>query len=153
MIRMPYPLLALVVIASALLSACGEPWPEQGIDPTNPAKLAIGQEVYEEHCAVCHGASLEGQPDWRIRRADGRLPAPPHDASGHTWHHSDDELFAMIHDGIVPPLAPQGYQSDMPAFGDILSDDEIRAVLAYIQSKWPPEVIEGRSRMMERRGG
>lgn len=135
------------------LAACGERWPEDGIDPRNPAKLAIGEDVYETHCAACHGADLEGQPDWRQRRADGRLPAPPHDESGHTWHHSDEELFAMVHDGLVPPLAPEGYQSDMPAYGEVLSDDEIRAVLAWIQSRWPEEVREMRREMMERRAG
>lgn len=35
--------------------------------------------------------------------------------------------------------APAGYESDMPAFGGILSDDEIRAVLAFIKSTWPEE--------------
>lgn len=151
MSRLPAPLLAALSSASVLLAACGQPWPEEGIDPTNPAKLAIGQEIYVEHCAACHGANLQGQPDWRQRRADGRLPAPPHDASGHTWHHSDAELFAMVHDGLVPPLAPEGYQSDMPAYGDILSDDEIRAVLAFIQSKWPAEVVSMRNRMLAQR--
>ncbi len=134
-----------------VLSACGERWPDDGIDPRNPAKLTIGKEVYESHCAVCHGDRLEGQPDWRQRRADGRLPAPPHDASGHTWHHTDEELFAMVHDGLVPPLAPEGYQSDMPAYGEVLSDDEIRAVLAYIQSRWPEEVQAMRREMLEQR--
>ena len=149
MSRLPVPLLALATSASLLVAACGEPWPERGIDPSNPAKLAIGEEVYKEHCAVCHGANREGQPEWRERRADGRLPAPPHDASGHTWHHPDEMLFSMVHDGMVPPLAPEGYQSDMPAFGEILSDDEIRAVLAWIQSKWPPEVLEARRQRFE----
>lgn len=152
MSRLPVPLRTLIATGALLLAGCGEPWPESGIDPTNPAKLAIGKEIYEDHCAACHGANLEGQPDWRIRRADGRLPAPPHDANGHTWHHSDDMLFAMVHDGMVPPLAPEGYQSDMPAYGEILSDDEIRAVLAYIQSTWPKEILQARQQMMEQSG-
>jgi len=54
-------------------------------------------------------------------------------------------LFQMTRDGIVPPLAPEGYQSDMPAFGKTLSDDEIRAVLAYIESLWPDEVKQMRA--------
>jgi len=28
----------------------------------------------------------------------------------------------------------------MPAFRDKLSDDDIRAVLAFIKSRWPPEI-------------
>ena len=107
--------------------------------------LTQGATLYAAQCASCHGAQGEGQPNWRERKPDGRLPAPPHDASGHTWHHPMEMLFQMTRDGIVPPLAPEGYQSDMPAFGKTLSDDEIRAVLAYIESLWPAEVKQMRA--------
>jgi len=36
--------------------------------------------------------------------------------------------------------APVGYQSDMPAFVGVLTDDEIAAALAYIKSRWPADV-------------
>ena len=54
------------------------------IDPTNPTLVAEGRIIYEQHCAACHGKYLEGQSNWRTRLPTGRLPAPPHDASGHT---------------------------------------------------------------------
>ncbi|MGR3496618.1 c-type cytochrome [Citreimonas sp.] len=98
--------------------------------------LAQGQAIYVAQCAACHGADLEGQPDWRTRLPSGRLPAPPHDASGHTWHHSDDVLFRIVHDGTAAVVG-NGYESDMPGFGEILEDEDIRAVLAYIKSTWP----------------
>ena len=98
--------------------------------------LALGQELYAERCAACHGAKLEGQPDWKRRLLSGRMPAPPHDASGHTWHHADDVLFRITKEG-VEAVVGGGYQSDMPAFGGVLSDDEIRAILAFIKSTWP----------------
>jgi mono/diheme cytochrome c family protein len=69
------------------------------------------------------------------RLPTGRLPAPPHDASGHTWHHSDGDLFKITKFGLAA-IVP-GYQSDMPAFGDILSEDEIRSALTFIKSRWP----------------
>ena len=103
--------------------------------------------MYVSTCASCHGQSLEGQPNWRIRRPNGRLPAPPHDETGHTWHHPDDHLFLMTKHGIRPPLAPLGYESDMPAFDGVLTDDEIRAVLAFIKSAWPPRIHERQSRI------
>jgi len=111
------------------------------IDPDNPAQVALGREVYAARCAMCHGVNLEGEQNWMQRKPDGRLPAPPHDASGHTWHHPDAQLFAMVKNGLEP-YAPPGYQSDMPAFGSTLSDDEIRAVLAFIKSSWPDEIRE-----------
>lgn len=91
-----------------------------------------------EYCASCHGANLEGQPDWRTRRPDGRLPAPPHDATGHTWHHSTAQLIELTRKGVAG-LVP-GYESDMPAFEGVLTDAEIAAVIAYIASTWPQEL-------------
>ena len=101
--------------------------------------LALGQELYGRECAACHGAQLEGQADWRERLPSGRLPAPPHDESGHTWHHPDALLFGMTKQG-VEAFAPEGYKSDMPAFAETLSDDEIWAILAYIKSSWPEKI-------------
>jgi mono/diheme cytochrome c family protein len=104
--------------------------------------------LYAAHCASCHGAQLEGQPNWQEAKPDGRLPAPPHDASGHTWHHSDRELFMITKSG-MSAVVP-GYESDMPAFEGMLTDEEIRAVLAFIRSTWPlqeREYQEARSRI------
>lgn len=99
------------------------------------AQLALGARVYAERCGSCHGAKLQGQPNWQTRLPNGRMPAPPHDASGHTWHHSDGELFTITRDGLAA-IVP-GYQSDMPAFRSVLADDEIAAALAFIKNTWP----------------
>ncbi len=112
------------------------------IDPTDGMRVAAGKRIYDARCAACHGAKLEGQPNWRERLPSGRMPAPPHDASGHTWHHPDAVLFGIVKEGLVPgKFAPPRYESDMPAFGATLSDDDIRAVLAFIKSTWPPEQL------------
>jgi mono/diheme cytochrome c family protein len=100
---------------------------------TDP-QLALGREVYDLECASCHGARGEGEPDWMITRDDGSLPAPPHDASGHTWHHPDDELLAIIADGGTVYMP----NSNMPGYRDRLSGSEMVAVLAYIKSMWGP---------------
>lgn len=126
--------------AVLLLAGCGQSGPD-------PAQLALGEKVYAQHCAACHGANLEGQPDWRKRLPNGRLPAPPHDDSGHTWHHPDEVLFGITKHGLVPPYAPKGYESDMPAFAGTLSDAEIRAVLAFIESRWSAEVRQARAKL------
>lgn len=98
--------------------------------------VALGQGVYQEHCASCHGEALEGEPQWRTRKRDGRLPAPPHDASGHTWHHTDDVLFQLTKYG-PEDLVGGDYRSNMPAYDRVLSDREIIGALAYIKSTWP----------------
>lgn len=110
-------------------------------DPGNPQQVAHGKAVYGKHCAACHGANLEGQPNWQKKLPTGRMPAPPHDASGHTWHHPDSVLFGITKNGLVPgKYAPPKYESDMPASGDKLKDEEIWAVLAYIKSTWPDKI-------------
>lgn len=76
--------------------------------------LALGERVYRQHCAACHGAQLQGPPDWRTPGADGRLPAPPHDANGHTWHHPDALLFRLTKFGVVEVSGMKDYQSAMP---------------------------------------
>lgn len=120
-------------------------WPGHAgqADHENPQRVARGAEVYVAHCASCHGTNLEGQPNWRSRKPDGRLPAPPHDETGHTWHHPDAILFSITRDGTAAH-APAGYLTDMPGFGDVLSDDEIWSVLAYIKSRWPKHITARR---------
>ena len=103
--------------------------------------VELGQEIYAEHCASCHGTNLEGQPDWQGRDEDGYLLAPPHDATGHTWHHADALLVDITTRGSAAVVG-DGYQSRMPGFGDSLTEAQILAVLAYIKSTWPEKIIE-----------
>lgn len=130
------------VAAFLMLSGCGDSDSEQ---------LARGASVYAAHCASCHGAKLEGQPNWKDKLANGRMPAPPHDDSGHTWQHTDKWLFLVVENGMVAPLARHGYESDMPAFRDKLSTHEIRAVLAYIKSHWSEETLRKREEFLSKR--
>jgi len=111
-------------------------------DHTNLSLVKQGKVVYDRFCSLCHGKNLEGQADWRKRKSNGRLPAPPHDATGHTWHHPDQVLFEIVKYGLVPPHAPKDYQTDMPAWGETLKDSDIWAVLAYIKSTWPSKEIK-----------
>ncbi len=135
--------LASIAILGAIAYVAMRPASRAFIDPADRAMVQAGRVVYTNYCASCHGERLQGQPDWRRRLPNGRLPAPPHDESGHTWHHADALLVDMVKNGLVPGrTAPDGYASDMPAYGEILSDEEILAVLAYIKSAWPPDILK-----------
>lgn len=105
----------------------------------DPAEVALGWQVYVEQCATCHGQNAEGQPNWKQPDANGNMPGPPHDDSGHTWHHADGLLYDIIRDGFRDPLKPPDSPLTMPAFGDKLSEAEIRAVIAYFKSLWSEE--------------
>lgn len=106
-------------------------------DPTNQKVIALGQIIYGENCASCHGVNLEGQPDWRQPNSQGMLPAPPHDQTGHTWHHTDELLFGITKYGLAEFSGLKNHKTDMPIYKDILTDEEIIAVLSYIKSTWP----------------
>ncbi|WP_246742621.1 c-type cytochrome [Microvirga splendida] len=120
----------LVPSACALLIGTALLWDDGSSD-----RIVLGRQLYGAYCASCHGAALQGESDWQSPKPDGLMPAPPHDASGHTWHHSDEELFRITKfgmDAVVP-----NHRSAMPAFGGSLSDREIEAILAFIKSTWP----------------
>jgi len=129
-------------LAIAVLGAVGSAWVMRSRGPDVdaldglPMNRETGRVLYAQHCASCHGLKLEGQADWGRRLPSGRLPAPPHDASGHTWHHPDEVLLRITKEG---PAAVVGnaYESDMPGFAAVLTDQQIRDVIGYIKSTWP----------------
>ena len=123
---------ALVVLSGLAMPASA--------GPLDGRDIATGMRLYGETCASCHGAQLEGQPNWREPGADGILPAPPHDESGHTWHHDTGLLFDYVKRGGAAALADRGvadFASGMPGFAGTLNDGEILDILGFIRSTWP----------------
>jgi mono/diheme cytochrome c family protein len=107
--------------------------------------VSAGETLYQENCAVCHGANLEGQKNWQSPDENGVMPAPPHDQSGHTWHHDNQLLFDYTKLGgqvLVESRGINDFKSGMPGFGGALSDEEIWDILGYIYSTWPERVQE-----------
>jgi mono/diheme cytochrome c family protein len=108
--------------------------------PDDSRLTARGASIYAAQCASCHGANLQGQPNWRERGPDGLLPAPPHDASGHTWHHPDALLIRITRDGVAAVAGDPNYRTAMPIYRGLMSDEDIVAVLSWIKSRWPEDV-------------
>ncbi len=105
--------------------------------------LNNGQQLYAEHCGSCHGVNLEGEPNWQTMGEDGIMPAPPHDETGHTWHHDNRLLFNYTKFGGLALFESMGItdiKSGMPGFGQVLKDDDIWDVLGYIRSSWTARV-------------
>ena len=130
------------VTGAAALLASTAAWADRGTDGVlirlasdDPATVAAGEAVYAANCA-------KGQPGWRKRDASGLLPAPPHDASGHTWHYADDLLFEIVKYGPATVIGDEAYRSAMPAYEDVLDDEAITAALSYIASTWPEQERE-----------
>ena len=135
-----------------LIAACSSGGVDDtGGDSTNTANVitpaavgsdtfTVGQTVYNTHCASCHGIDGEGQfPDAPMQPDEtGRIGAPPHDGTGHTWHHGDDLLIRYVIEG---GLGDPDRFYPMPALGGVLSDEEITAVIAYIKTMWEPDQV------------
>lgn len=131
-----------------LLTACSSPddaSTQAGVsDAQGPPS---GRELFVSNCAACHGAAGEGQPEWHVMKADGALPPPPLNGDGHTWHHADGLLYRIVSQGgqmLEDPRDPT-FKSDMPAFGDRLSREEIIEVLTYIKGLWGDKTKRGLS--------
>jgi len=135
-------LVAACAIAAIVVAIGGWKLAER-MSPAGPniaEMVARGQKIYAANCASCHGDRLQGQPNWKQQTAEGVLPAPPHDATGHTWHHPDQQLFKITKLGVAA-LVPT-YKTNMAGFGDSLSDQDIWDVIAYLKSTWPPDIQE-----------
>ncbi len=99
--------------------------------------VSQGAALYQQSCAVCHGLELQGAPNWKTPLPDGSFPPPPHDDSGHTWHHPDFLLLQIMTDG-----GKKVYDGTMPAFGEQLTPDELRAILEFLKSNWNTDARE-----------
>ncbi|MEI9930985.1 MAG: cytochrome c [Rhizomicrobium sp.] len=129
---------------SAALAEGQKPEPIRFADADDAALVSQGETIYAQTCGNCHGRRLQGQALWQLRdQYEGRR-APAHDSSGHTWQHSDEDLFHMTKYGRFA-AAPAGIVSYMPAFEHSLSDDQITAVLAFIKSTWPTGIRASQS--------
>jgi len=123
--------MATAAAVVAMISACSG---DQDLGQTlDPERAVRGGELYQQYCASCHRADLSGDPDWKTPNDDGSYLPPPHDSSGHTWHHPDQVLIEIIRDGSDFP------QSRMPSFGNELTDDDISAILEFFKANWGPE--------------
>jgi mono/diheme cytochrome c family protein len=150
-----------VAMVGIVLAACASatPTPAPRVEPTltppplpalQPELVVEGRQVYAQHCARCHGTNLEGQPDWKQPLPSGKYPAPPHDDSGHTWHHPDALLKQIIVEG---GNGTNGQiPSDMPAFGAVLNARQTDAVLEFIKSRWSAQSREYQWMMTHQHG-
>ena len=129
-------------VIGAVVWAQGTPTEQVGLfEYSSAAAVEQGAVLYADNCASCHGVNLQGQDNWQNATSNGRALAPPHDESGHTWHHPDEQLFQIVKFGTAA-LVGNSYESDMAGYSGVLSDAQILATMAFIKSTWPADIIE-----------
>ena len=135
---------AICIVAFAVGGARAANDASHFADADNAALVDHGGELYQTYCGGCHGRRLQGQALWQLKDQYVGRRAPPHDATGHTWQHADEDLFHMTKYGRFA-AAPTDIKSYMPAFEHALSDDDMIAVLAFIKSRWPTGIRASQS--------
>lgn len=124
--------LIYALLATSLISACKSNEPSRWY---NSEQVQSGQKIYQLNCQKCHGLQAVGeQPNWQQALANGQFPAPPLNGTAHSWHHDMNTLMNTVYQGSLE----RGGR--MPAFKDKLSEEEIKSVIAYIQSLWPEDI-------------
>jgi mono/diheme cytochrome c family protein len=118
----------ILVIGFLLLSGCGN-------DNDNKIEsTALGKNVFNKNCAVCHGKQAQGLvKNWKKPIA-GVYPAPPLNGTAHAWHHSPKILLETINSGGTK------LGGTMPAFNNKLNKEEKQAILDYLHSLWPENI-------------
>lgn len=110
-------------------SAAPSPMPPLADVPSN----LDGKTLYMRYCSTCHGPSGQG--------TDDNVPA----LSGNPMLQVADPtpLIRVIAQGAETPNTKGSVSFRMPAYGDVMSDDDIRDVTNYLRESWgngAPEV-------------
>lgn len=150
-------LAAAIVIGGAITvgSIYWDRWSEgnaSAADHANPAQVALGHSLYDQHCAFCHGPELAGKTGWEGDHPRGNRPAVPLDGAGAIARLGDRDLFDIVKFG-GQPFSPPDYRNTMPGFEGSLADADIWAILAFVKSRWPEAVRERQRELAKERGG
>ena len=129
-------LLALVTVVNALLVGCSSKSETPEANPpaanatsTPPAGATaggdLGSQIYTERCVLCHGASGKGDG----AAAAALNPKPRNHTDGSYMNsRTDEDLLTVI----------RGGKGNMPAWGTVLSEEQIQAVLKHVRSLAEP---------------
>jgi mono/diheme cytochrome c family protein len=96
---------------------------------TRAAQIAAGEELYQKHCAECHGADGEG-----AQLKSGEFTAPLN-SEDYLKTHYDDTTSEIIRFG----QPGEGMQAFGLAYGGPLTDQEIRIIVAFMRAWAAPE--------------
>lgn len=103
------------------------PAPAGPFVPAESAQLALGEQVYRQHCIDCHGERGEGAPGAYPALAGNRAVTMPS---------SVNTLQAILSGGFAPATAGHPQPYGMPPYRTVLNNAEIAAVASFIRQSW-----------------
>lgn len=126
--------IALLVMPLVLILATYLTW-----DRREAARLS---DVYTKECAVCHGAALEGNPEWRQSLFGNLDHAPPLDGRGRATEQPDRTLIKTIRRGVTPG---EGHIGTLKT--SRFTEQEAREMLQWIKRHWSKRERRSQSRL------
>ena len=105
-------------------------------DQQRTLKLDTGRDVYQAACATCHGVDGRGAPKTAV---GFDRPLPDFTDCSFATKEPDGDWSATIHNG----GPARGFSPIMPAYRDVLDDDQIDKVIGHLRAfctdrSWPP---------------
>jgi mono/diheme cytochrome c family protein len=107
-----------------------EPRRKRKFDPPDADVRALGERLYGERCAGCHGKQGEGAAGAYAPLAGNRAVTLPA---------ATNVLRVVFNGGFPPATAGNPRPYGMPPFGHELNDAELAAVISFIRTAWGNE--------------
>lgn len=92
-----------------------------------PRMVDLGERIYGERCASCHGDAGEGIP--------GAFP-PLAGNRAVTMDNPVNAIRAVLSGGFLPSTAGNPRPHGMPPFGHLLNDEQVAAVVSHVRLSW-----------------
>jgi cytochrome c oxidase cbb3-type subunit III len=127
--RLPLPILGLVILASLIANACGDSpgRPPAGDPPMVPNEVSDFKVLFAGNCAGCHGTDGKGGAAIALANA---------------------EYLAIVDDATLRRVASNGLRgTSMPAFaqsaGGMLTEKQVDLIVQGIRGWSKPDVLQG----------
>lgn len=134
-ILIPAVIVLTIGIAGGYLWAQNGSATKKEVSNLSPKLVAKGERLYKKNCIACHGEKGIGENPRDIYAKDekGNYVAPPLNESAHAWHHTDEQLVAIILDGSFRNPRMIAWKTQLPK-------DDVGALVEYIKSLWSERI-------------
>jgi mono/diheme cytochrome c family protein len=117
----------LLAMAVFLKDLAADPAPLPVFESADAAQMVLGEKLYGQQCADCHGAAGQG--------AAGAYPALAGNRAVAMASHVN-AVQAILAGGFAPATPGNAKPYGMPPFRTLMNDAEIAAVASFVRQSW-----------------